>query len=940
MDRRKFLGVAGMGALHGFGLPDFTPAFRGDPLETQAAPETKNAKPYGSGHFGEWITDQFGLPAYRYTCDQLTDPKALSPTHPEFRAPNDHIHQVGNDRLVAVVSNFGYVQVRQDEGSPKFLNDYHPEQGLYGAGIGFLTDGDTVLSTYYSTKAESFERVFGAGYYSKRVKQREYEVEQTILAPFGDDPVLISVVKITNHGGAMATLRWIEYWGAQNWQFSYRSFMQASMLGDMPKAAEMRRAFSARFSHRFELLPNNAGLVESQAFHGRTTEDVKLWEQLEEIRGHETLGFANKLSDFAPGAAMEDLNPPFTFLVSLDAPMDGFATDSASLFGAGGVDRPSGCETGLNNDLSATSETSALMLERNLKLEPQHSRTLCFMYGYLPEGFKIDELVKKYSTNPTGELVRSSAAWKKDGLRFSVPAEPWVDRETRWSYYYLRSGLTYDSFFGEHILSQGSVYQYPWGFQGAARDPLQHVMPLIFTHPEIARQVIRYTLKEVQPDGSIPYAIVGCGVPMPERFMPSDQEMWLLWTTAEYVLSTRDKGFLEEKVADYRSRAAGSAGLTIREMLARSYAHLVKAIGFGEHGLIRTLTGDWNDNVVDAVVPKELRNEAYEQGESVLNAAMASYVLDYYARMLVYVGDTAGAAEARAVAEAQRRAVGENWSGRWFRRAWLGPHTGWVGEDRLWSEPQSWAIIGGATTPEQCGTLLSALNEFVRQPSPIGAMTLSKREIVSGRQTRGPRDGGITPTITGTLIWALALVDGEAAWDEWKKNSLARHAEVYPDIWYGIWSGPDHYNTAFTEHPGQTVFTQRLPDGRTPGMSWTDFPVMNMHSHAWPLYSAVRLLGLEFSERGLRFRPALPLADYEFSSSLLGFQKSTKGYSGWYAPSEAGLWELEMQLPDSEIARFRHVEINGVAQPLDRSTRTICFTGAGSSRVPLHWELT
>ena len=80
---------------------------------------------------------------------------------------------------------------------------------------------------------------------------------------------------------------------------------------------------------------------------------------------------------------------------------------------------------------------------------------------------------------------RSSSAWKSDGVRFTVPAEPWVERETSWHNYYLRSNLTYDSFFREHIISQGHVYQYIMGFQGAARDPLQHTLPFIFSNPEM-----------------------------------------------------------------------------------------------------------------------------------------------------------------------------------------------------------------------------------------------------------------------------------------------------------------------------------------------------------------------------------------------------------------------------------------------------------------------
>ncbi|HKV39861.1 MAG TPA: hypothetical protein VJX67_11665, partial [Blastocatellia bacterium] len=175
---------------------------------------------FGSGYFGEWITDEFGLPAYRYTCNQIIDPKARTPVHKEWRSQSDHTHQVGNDRLVASVSNYGYVQVRQDEGSPKFLNDYSPEDGRYGGGIGFLTDGDILLSTYYQPgNAASFERVFGVGYLKKTVKGGPYEINQVILAPFGDDPVLISQVTITNHGSEPREIRWIEYWGCHPYQF-------------------------------------------------------------------------------------------------------------------------------------------------------------------------------------------------------------------------------------------------------------------------------------------------------------------------------------------------------------------------------------------------------------------------------------------------------------------------------------------------------------------------------------------------------------------------------------------------------------------------------------------------------------------------------------------------------------------------------------------------
>ncbi len=358
---------------------------------------------------------------------------------------------------------------------------------------------------------------------------------------------------------------------------------------------------------------------------------------------------------------------------------------------------------------------------------------------------------------------------------------------------------------------------------------------------------------------------------------------------------------------------------------------------------MRLSNGDWNDDIVVGHVPEALAEEVRQQGESVLNAAMACYVLDYYARLLSYVGDAKAADEARAKAEAQREAVRACWEERWFRRAWFGHHLSWIGEDHLWLEPQPWAIIGGAATPEQRKTLVTALDELVRKPSPIGAMIESQGDPAMASPFGILTNGGIWPSINGTLIWALAMADGTLAWDEWKKNSLAMHAEAYPEIWYGIWSGPDTYNSVLSRYPGQTMFAEApSPDHKTQtdlGFNWTDFPVMNMHPHAWPLYSAAKLLGLEFQEGGVSFTPNLPLTEYEFTSPLLGFKKSGGSYSGWYAPAVAGHWEIECRLSNGEAARVRQIKVNGSTEPVRNADGVIRFTGESKPGAPLRWEI-
>lgn len=594
-----------------------------------------------------------------------------------------------------------------------------------------------------------------------------------------------------------------------------------------------------------------------------------------------------------------------------------------------------------------------MLLERKIKLGPGESRTLSFLYGYLTKGMEAAPLIEKYRHNASSLWADSSRRWKEDGMRFSTKEEPWVERELTWDHYYLRSNLTYDSFFQEHILSQGHVYQYIMGFQGAARDPLQHVMPFMFSNPGIVKEILRYTLKEVRPDGSIPYGIVGHGVPMPVSLdNASDLPMWLLWVTSEYVLATRDTAFLSEQVPTYPLCGPTGGKESVLNLLARCYRHLVKDVGTGEHGIMRMLMDDWTDAFVLEHVPAKLRDEYLRAGETTLNSAMATYVFDFYASMLAYAGvDSELAADARHQAEEHRKAVRAQWTGRWFRRAWLGPTLGWVGEDSLWIEPQPWAIIGGVTSPEQACELVGAMDELIRRPSPIGAMQISKGSRTAeemGEKIGTCEDGGVWPSLNGTLVWALAMVDGVMAWDEWKKNSFARHAEVYSEIWYSTWSGPDTLNSVLNKYAGQTMLSDAILN-KLKGKAaadvggfggWTDFPVMNMHPHAWQLYMVAKLLGLEFNAKGLVLAPKIPLKSYRFDSPLLGMIKSEHGYEGWYAPSGGrGTWKVVLRLP-AEAQSIVSAEVNGRKESIKRGLKgEIELEGEGGTGKPLRWSV-
>jgi hypothetical protein len=894
---------------------------------------------FGSGNFGAWETDEFGAPVYHYTCNQLEDPIAITRVNPVWISPTNHMHQIGNDRLIGVVSNDGYVKVRQDEGSPKFLNDYDPESGMYGGGVGFLTDGKNSISTMYPGEAESFDRYFGTGYFRKVVSGHGYTANQVIYAPFGDDPVVISQVTITNHHINSADIKWTEYWDNHTHQFSFRSFLYSIISPGKGTAPERRREFSRKFNHRVEEFDDGHGIIDCTTFEGFSEEDEKEWASVQFILNtvaKEALG--GKVELPVEESKLEDQTLPATFLLSLDDLPARWSTNAGTFFGQGGIGSPDG----LNADLKALEDGQesgdAFMIERSLTLGPGEEKTIYFIYGYQEEGVDIDQVISKYNIGIEDQLEKTVAAWQKNRISFKVENEPWVDRELLWDNYYLRSNLTFDDFFKNKILSQGHVYQYVFGFQGAARDPLQHALPFIYSEPEIVKEIIRYTCKEVMDDGSIPYGIVGSGVIMPSAYLPSDTELWLLWLTSEYVLATRDAGFLNEQITTYPIYREDLPRRSIKEILNVCYDHLVNITGTGKHGLMRLSNGDWNDGAVMGFVPNDQVEQVRLQGESVLNASFASYVLDLYGTFLNYIGEEDQARASKSLAEAQKSAVREQWTGEWFKRQWLTDSLGWIGGDIMWLEPQPWAIIGGASTEEQTGILVNSMNTKMRDPSPIGAMLQSEKiesmQVPAGTLT----NGGVWPSINGTLIWALANVDKALGWDEWKKNSLAYHAEAYPDLWYGIWSGPDSYNSTLSENPGHTyVSPENSNNSVLSGINWTDFPVMNMHPHAWPLYDVPKLFGLEFTTDGYQVNPTFP-EDYDFDSPLISLKKEDGNLSGKYNPMKPGEWTVTVT--GLNISEYSRLVVNDIATDLNVNNQgELIFKGSSTIDRPLTWEL-
>ncbi|MGW6932646.1 GH36-type glycosyl hydrolase domain-containing protein [Lentzea sp. NPDC054927] len=446
----------------------------------------------------------------------------------------------------------------------------------------------------------------------------------------------------------------------------------------------------------------------------------------------------------------------------------------------------------------------SLTIAVELELPPGAQTTVWFRFGLLNDPM-----------DPAAVYTESLAA-----LRDRLPS---VTPEITWHAALLTGGACVDGVLGGHTLNQGSAYSFRHGFNGAARDPLQHALPLVHLEPDLALSVLRNTCAWGSPDGDLPYALDGRKQPWAGVFRPSDQNLWALWLAAEYAAATDDLAAFADPVPYHPCH--GADPVPLGENLRRQFRFFVDEVGVGEHGHVRILNADWNDLAVsESGVDRDLM---IERGESVLNSAMAAWVLPVYASLAERLGDDATATEARERAAVLRERVAGEWNGRWFRRAHA-PGGGLIGDHDLWLEVQPWAILCGAATADQARALLRTIDETCRADSPLGA------------RHRWPTAlGQVWFSVNMTLIWAAARHDPDLAWDEWRRMSLHAHTAAYPGTWTGTLSGPDCYLAPDSDRPGETW---ALPDH---GVAMQAYPVSNLHSHAQPLLAYLRLLGVE-----------------------------------------------------------------------------------------------
>jgi cyclic beta-1,2-glucan synthetase len=465
-----------------------------------------------------------------------------------------------------------------------------------------------------------------------------------------------------------------------------------------------------------------------------------------------------------------DFGRRVAFLAS-DRALHGYTTDRVEMLGDGGLSEPAGLTRwGLSGRVRAGLDPCAA-LQVHVELAAGAETELSFFVGQAADRDGALDHVRRLREADAVREARAScrAFWDEvlGQVRFQTPDEALDRIANRWLPYQTISSR----FFGRTGFYQSSG---AYGF----RDQLQDSLLLLHSDPGLTRAHLLECAAHQFAEGDVLHwwhPPAGAGV----RTRCSDDLLWLVYVTQEYVRATGDTDVLLERIpflvgeplsAAEHSRFATYPRGEVATLLEHCRRALERGFTKGPHGLPLIGDGDWNDGM-DAV-GKEGR------GESVWLGWFVHACVDRFADLLERMGAVEEAGRWRSRLVGLEGALHEHgWDGRWYRRAYYDDGTP-IGSARgepphIDSIAQSWAVLSGAGQPARVEVALaSAEHELVREGERL-VLLLTPPFRAHGHDPGyiaayppGVRENGGQYTHAGAWLGLAhaALGDGDAAY--------------------------------------------------------------------------------------------------------------------------------------------------------------------------------
>ena len=394
--------------------------------------------------------------------------------------------------------------------------------------------------------------------------------------------------------------------------------------------------------------------------------------------------------------AMERPHEWFNGFISTDTAPTAFDTSKRSFLGVyGSVFAPDGVNADkLSNSLAAC-EQMVGAFQHDIELQAGESKTINVIIGAVDNMNTAKELSKKIFATGKIEADYKALLDSKSAMADDIFVNTGDERIDNFANYWLKQQVQLCAEVGRDTGK---------GF----RDQLQDAWAVASFNPSLAKEKILETLTYMYNDGRC----VRGWLPL-DHHVYSDGPTWVAPTVNAYIKETGDVDFLNHPVK-YLDEGEDTV-----------WEHMLTAARFasddlGEHGLVHSRDGDWNDSLNMTGLKGK--------GESVWTSIALHYALLNTAELAKnIVKDDDIYNEMLDRAKKIKDAVNDaGWDGEWYLAAIndynekVGTHT--EKEGMIYLNSQTWAVLSGVADDERKKKCLEAVDKYL--DSEYGPLTL------------------------------------------------------------------------------------------------------------------------------------------------------------------------------------------------------------------------
>ena len=356
-------------------------------------------------------------------------------------------------------------------------------------------------------------------------------------------------------------------------------------------------------------------------------------------------------------------------------------------------------------------------LQVKITLQPGEKKSIAFVLGQKNE-FQARTILDRYAdvdTQVNGELEKLIAYWhgELDHFKINTPDTRFNSMVNTWNAFQCFTTFVWSRAASLIYCGERNGYGY--------RDTVQDIQGIIHLDPALAKKQISFMFSaQVHHGAGLPLVKFNHNAghenkPEDESYVRetghphyrADDALWLFPTVYKYIAETGDEGYLDEEIL-FADQDSG----TVREHLKRAINFTMNHLGC--HGMPAGLHADWNDC---------LRLGA--AGESTFVAFQFYYALQImqqfckdepeYTKMLKETAEQLLKTLNESCFEEDRFIRGFTETG-----AVIGTKAN--KEASMWLNPQSWAVISGAATPQQADVILETANRLLNTPYGMQVM--------------------------------------------------------------------------------------------------------------------------------------------------------------------------------------------------------------------------